>query len=181
MSGVECPRSDCIVPFGVPTTSSMVAWLCLRSCHVTPGSPNLFAMGFRCLRKRFHRSNGNPSRVANTRAFVSAAKRAILRQADFHLHRGGAPSSFLESIHRVLTCMKVRVLSATAPRCFPCSIADLAGLFGPLPRDSLALGDKGHAYRINGPRSRPQGPLVWPHTPSLLCPPKLVQDHVATL
>jgi len=38
---------------------------------VTPGNPNFFAAGFRCLRKRFHRSNGNPSRVANTRAFGS--------------------------------------------------------------------------------------------------------------
>src|SRR4029077_12150919 len=32
-----------------------------------------------------------------------------------------------------------------------------------IPRDSLALGDKGHEYMINGPRSRPQGPHVWPH------------------
>jgi len=40
---------------------------------VTPGSPSFFAAGFRCLRKRFLRSKGNPSRVANTRAFGSAA------------------------------------------------------------------------------------------------------------
>jgi histidine ammonia-lyase len=31
------------------------------------GSPIVLAAGFRCLRKRFHRSTGNPSRVANTR------------------------------------------------------------------------------------------------------------------
>jgi hypothetical protein len=55
------PSRDCIVPIGVPTISSIVAWLCLRRCHVTPGSPDLFATGFRCLRKRFHLSNGIPS------------------------------------------------------------------------------------------------------------------------
>ncbi len=53
---------------------------------------------------------------------------------------------------------------------FERSIGALAGLQGPLPRDSLALDDKGHEYRINGPRSRPQGPHVWPHLRSLLCP-----------
>ena len=63
MSGVECPRSDCIVPIGVPTESSIVAWLCLRRCHVTPGSPSFFATGFRCLRKRFQRCSGNPSHI----------------------------------------------------------------------------------------------------------------------
>ena len=35
--------------------------------------------------------------------------------------------------------------------------AALAGLYGPLRRDSLRPGDKGPEYRINGPRSRPQG------------------------
>jgi len=55
------PSRDCIVPIGVPTISSIVAWLCLRRCHVTPGGPDLFAAGFRCLRKGFHLSNGIPS------------------------------------------------------------------------------------------------------------------------
>jgi len=36
------------------------------------------------------------------------------------------------------------------------SIPVLAGLFAPLPRDSLASGDKGPESRISGPRSRPQ-------------------------
>src|ERR1700680_3132234 len=49
MSGVECPRSDCIVPIGVPTESSVVAWLCLRRCHATAGSPSFFAAGFQVL------------------------------------------------------------------------------------------------------------------------------------
>jgi len=53
---------------------------------------------------------------------------------------------------------------------FERSIGALAGLQGPLPRDSLALDDKGHEYRINGPRSRPQGPHIRPHLRSLLCP-----------
>src|SRR5579883_1031886 len=83
ISGVECPRSDCIVPIGVPSESSIVAWQCRRRCHVTPGNPNFFAAGFRCLRKRFHRSNGNPSRVANTRAFGSTtAGRSTAIQID---------------------------------------------------------------------------------------------------
>src|SRR5713226_758629 len=43
-------------------------------------------------------------------------------------------------------------------------------MYGLFPRDSLALDDKGHERRINGPRSRPQGPHVWPHLRSLLCP-----------
>jgi len=30
------------------TISSIVAWLCLRRCQVTPESPNFFAVGFRC-------------------------------------------------------------------------------------------------------------------------------------
>src|SRR5260370_7720945 len=64
----------------------------------------------------------------------------------------------------------MRVLSATAPHVFRCSIAALAGLNGPLPRDSLALGDKGHERRINGPRPKPKGLHVLPHLRSLLCP-----------
>src|SRR5260370_14148132 len=67
----------------------------------------------------------------------------------------------------------MRVLSATAPHVFRCSIAALAGLHGPLPRDSLALGDKGHERRINGPRPKPQGLHVLPHLRSLLCPPQV--------
>jgi|SRR5258708_3757034 len=53
-----------------------------------------------------------------------------------------------EAPHQVLTCMKHGI--------FERSIGALAGLQGPLPRDSLALDDKGHEYRINGPRSRPK-------------------------
>src|SRR5229473_76683 len=64
--------------------------------------------------------------------------------------------------YQVLTCIKHGI--------FQRSIGALAGLQGPLPRYSLALGDKGHECRINGPRSRPQGPHVWPHLRSLLCP-----------
>jgi hypothetical protein len=57
--GVECPRSDCRVLMGVPTESSIVAWLCLRRGHVTSGSRNFFATGFKCVRRRFHRPSGN--------------------------------------------------------------------------------------------------------------------------
>jgi len=67
-----------------------------------------------------------------------------------------------EAPHQVLTCIKRGI--------FQRSIGALAGLHGSLARDSLALGDKGHERRINGPRSRPQGPHVWPHLCSLLCP-----------
>jgi len=66
-----------------------------------------------------------------------------------------------EAPHQVSTCIKRGI--------FQRSIGALAGLQGLHPRDSLALGDKGHEYRINGPRSRPQGPHVWPHLRSLLC------------
>src|ERR1700722_8448610 len=48
MSVAECPNSACMVPIGVSTPSSIVAWLCLRRCHVTPEGPNFFAAGFRC-------------------------------------------------------------------------------------------------------------------------------------
>ena len=66
-----------------------------------------------------------------------------------------------EAPHQVSTCIKRGI--------FQRSIGALAGLQGPHPRDSLASGDKGHECRNNGPRSRPQGPHVWPHLRSLLC------------
>jgi hypothetical protein len=66
-----------------------------------------------------------------------------------------------EAPHQVSTCLKRGI--------FQRSIGALAGLHGSLPRDSLALGDEGHEYRINGPRSKPQGPHVWSHLRSLLC------------
>src|SRR5260370_27488828 len=84
MRGIECPRSDCIVPISVPTTLSMVAWQCLRRCHVTPGSPNFFAAGFKRLRKRFHRSDGNASRGAKTRALASAARVGSSARSEEH-------------------------------------------------------------------------------------------------
>ncbi len=87
--------------------------------------------------------------------------REVVCEADCS-NRSWRIRALTEAPHKVLTCIKRGI--------FQRSIGALAGLHGPLPRDSLALGDKGHEYRINGPRSRPQGPHVWPHLRSLLCP-----------
>src|SRR6266404_3224779 len=65
------------------------------------------------------------------------------------------------------------------PGIFNRAIPGLAGLFAPLPKDSLASGDKGHECGISGPRSRPLDIFgrTLLHRPVR---PNLVQRHVAT-
>src|SRR5207302_6090730 len=66
------------------TESSIVAWLCLRRCHVTPGSPNFFEAGFRCLRKRFHRSNGKLMCMNIKREINSVGSAIVVLRSEEH-------------------------------------------------------------------------------------------------